>query len=242
MPSTIPLVAPVRFSGGGLTLQTTISRIGAEGLFVRSLVSPKEGAELRLVLSLPGTARPLELRGKVGPRPAEAGKDAGFFLVFGQLPEDARAFIDVLLRSRGMAGLSRPGVPKPPPPAAPPAPPAATPAPRADDGRAYPRVQARLRVGWTSSRDFLTAWSENISRGGIFIATDDPPELREIVELSVELPDGRPAVKTHAEVVHRVTPEQARRTGMVAGAGLQFLDADDDFRARLDACIQALSD
>ncbi len=79
-------------------------------------------------------------------------------------------------------------------------------------------------------------------QGGIFIATESPPALREIVDLSVELPDGKPPVKTHAEVVHRVTAEDARSTGAVAGAGLQFLDADDDFRERLDACIEALAD
>jgi hypothetical protein len=40
MSSTLPLVIPIRFSGGGLTMQTTTSRIGAESLFVRSLIDP----------------------------------------------------------------------------------------------------------------------------------------------------------------------------------------------------------
>jgi len=44
-------------------------------------------------------------------------------------------------------------------------------------------------------------------------------------------------VKTHAEVVHRVTPEEARASGRRAGAGLQFVGADDEFRQRLDACV-----
>lgn len=228
MSATIPLVAPVRFSGGGLSLHTTTSRLGAEGIFVRSLLSPKEGAKMELTLSLPGSARPLQMKGTVGPRPPEVGKDAGFWIGFDEVPEDARAFLDVLLRSHGVAGLARPR-------------PAVQPAARPDDGRAYPRVPARLRVGWTSSQDFLSAWSENISRGGIFIATENPPALREVVELSVELPDGGPPVKTHAEVVHCVTAEQARANGTVAGAGLQFLDAEEDFRERLDACIEALS-
>jgi uncharacterized protein (TIGR02266 family) len=97
-------------------------------------------------------------------------------------------------------------------------------------------------VGWTSARDFLIAYSENISRGGIFIATDNPPALRDVVELSIQLPDGLPPVKTQAEVVHSLGPEQARATGRVAGAGLQFIGGTDDFRQRLDECIAALSD
>jgi uncharacterized protein (TIGR02266 family) len=231
MTSTLPLVAPVRFSGGGLSMQTTISRISSQGMFVRSLVSPKQGSHLSLVVSLPGSARPVDVKGTVGARPPEAGKDPGFWVGFDELSPEARAFLDVLLRSKGMAGVRR----------APPPAPAVAP-PRADEGRAWPRVPARLRVGWTSSKDFLSAYSKNISRGGIFIATDDPPALREVVELSVELPDGKPPVKSHAEVVHCVSVAQARATGTVAGAGLQFLDASDDFRERLDACIEALSD
>ncbi len=208
-------------------MQTTISRIGAEGMFVRSLVSPKDGAQMSLNLSLPGAARPLEVKGTVGPRPAEAGKDPGFWVGFDDLPDEARGFLNGLLRSKGVTGVPRKRPVQPPP---------------AEAGRAWPRVPARLRVGWTSSKDFLSAYSKNISRGGIFIATDNPPALREVVELSVELPDGKPPVKTHAEVVHCVPPAQARKTGTIAGAGLQFLDASDDFRERLDACIEALSD
>jgi len=177
-PQTIKLVVPVRFSGGGLSMQTTTSRIGAEGVFVRSLVPPIEGSRLELSLSLPGPARPVDAKGIVGPRTVESAKESGFWVQFDSLSDEARAFLDVLLRSRG----------------------------------------------------------------GIFIATDNPPALREIVELSVGLPDGLPPVNTRAEVVHSVTAAQARSSGRVAGAGLQFIDAGDDFRQRLDACIEALAD
>jgi uncharacterized protein (TIGR02266 family) len=227
MSSTVPLVAPIRFSGGGLSLQSTISRVSAEGLFIRSLVSPRSGAQMELSLSLPNAARPLQITGKVGRRPADAGKDSGFWVGFEQMSEEARAFLDSFLRGKGSEGFPRPR-PRPGPAGA--------------EGRAFPRVEAQLRVGWKSSREFLSAWSLNLSCGGIFIATETPPALREVVELSITLPDGKPPVKSHAEVVHCVTPEQAEKTGEAAGAGLQFLDSDDDFRARLNACVEALRD
>jgi uncharacterized protein (TIGR02266 family) len=227
MPSTAKLVVPVKFAGGGLSLQTTTSRISAEGMFLRSMLAPKEGSVLELTLSLPGSALPLQAKGVVAP-PLESSTERGFWVQFEELSDDVRAFLDVLLRSKGVAGPGRPA--------------RSEQTVHADKPRAYPRVPARLRVGWTSSRDFLSAYSQNISRGGIFIATDDPPALREILELSVELPDGLPPVKTRAEVVRRVTAAEARRSGGVAGAGFQFIDAGDDFRERLDACIEALSD
>ena len=226
MSSTIPLVAPVRFSGGGLSLQTTISRVGARGLFVRSLVTPREGARIELSLSLPNAARPLGITGKVDRRPPEVRTDSGFWVEFEEMTDDARAFLDALLRGRGSPAMPRR--------------PAASP-PEGSETRAFRRVEAQLRVGWKSSSDFLSAWSRNLSYGGIFIATDSPPPLRDVVELSIALPDGKPPVKSHAEVVHCVMPEEASRTGAVAGAGLQFLDSDDDFRERLNACVEALA-
>jgi uncharacterized protein (TIGR02266 family) len=231
MPATIKLVVPVKFSGGGLSMQTTSSRIGAEGMFIRSLVTPKEASRLALKISLPSSARPLDAVGIVSPNP-EPSPEHGFWVQFHDLPDETRSFLDVLLRSKGLPGPGRPQrtaekVVRPDQP---------------EPKRTYERVPARLLVRWTSSRDFLSAYSQNISRGGIFIATDDPPQLREIIELSVALPDGLPPVKTRAEVVRRVTAAEARRTGGAAGAGLQFLDAGDDFRQRLDACIQAFSD
>ena len=226
MSSTVKLVVPVRFSGGGLSLQTTTGRVGAEGIFVRSLLCPKEGSQVTLSLSLPGSARPLDATGTVAPPRDESGKEDGFWVVFNELSDDARAFLDVVLRSRGVAGPGRP--------------PRKEQTVRAGDRRACFRMPALLQVSWKSAREFLEAYSANISRGGIFIATDNPPPLREIVELSLALPDGLPPVKTRAEVVHLVLPAEARLRGVRAGAGLQFLDSGDEFRARLDACVKAL--
>ena len=82
MSSTIPLVVPIRFSGGGITMQTTTSRIGAESVFVRSLISPKEGSRVMLSLSLPGSARPLDATGTVAASGIEPARDHGFWARF----------------------------------------------------------------------------------------------------------------------------------------------------------------
>src|SRR5258705_6868784 len=133
MSSTIPLVVPIRFSGGGLTMQSTTNRIGAESVFVRSLISPKEGSRVMLSLSLPGSARPLDATGTVAAPGIEAAKDRGFWVRFDQLSEEARSFLEVVLRSKGVTSPPRQGQ--------------RAAAPRADGGRAYARVPARVRVG-----------------------------------------------------------------------------------------------
>ncbi|TMA29034.1 MAG: TIGR02266 family protein [Deltaproteobacteria bacterium] len=216
-----PIVVPVRFSGGGLALQSTTSRMSAEAAFVRSIVSPKEGVQMTVVLFLPGERLPLQLAGRVTEIVpiGSPGKEAGFWVAFASLPAEAsKRLEDFLIKRRG-----------------------AHPTPQAPiERRSFGRAPARLKVSWRSARDFLQAWSQNISRGGVFVATNDPPPLREVVELQLELPDGEPPARTKAEVVQRTTPEEARASGRAAGAGLQFIGGDDEFRRRLDACLEKL--
>ena len=227
-----PLVVPVRFSGGGLSMQTTTSRLSLDGAFIRCFVAPKEGAPIKLELTLPHAAQPVEVSGSVSERvqSADRGKETGFGVRFDPLSAEARAALEGVLVDRSPRS-ARPAAPAAPAPAAPAA---------ASNTRAFARVRTRLQVGWSTPREFLVAYSENISRGGIFVATARPPELREVVELLLDLPDGDVPAKTNAEVVRRVTPEESKRSGRPAGAGLQFVGSDDEFRRRLDLCFENL--
>jgi uncharacterized protein (TIGR02266 family) len=237
MAESVPVVLPCRFSGGGLSMQTTTSRVSADGVFVRCLVSPKEGSPIELWLTLPGLKKPLEARGVLTERVNQGGQEAGFFVRFGALSPEARSAIDTLVRGKGAAVQRQPAAAAPRPAAPRPAVPPSVPI---AERRSWQRIPTRFLVRWASPKEFLVAYSDNISRGGIFVATPAPPALREIVELLLELPDGKGPVKTQAEVVQRVTAEEARQSGRVAGAGLQFIGADDAFRSRLDGCIESL--
>jgi len=222
---THPIVVPVRFSGGGLTMQTTTGRISGEGVFVRCPLSPKQGVQMTLQLLLPGERLPLQISGTLAE--VVGGGTPGFWVRLDPLDDYARARLNALLiRSRTVQ----------PPPHLPMEHGAEPPGSR----RSFPRLTTRLNVSWSSAGDFLTAWSENISRGGVFVATQNPPPLRAVVELQLELPDGGPPARTSAEVVQRATAEEARATGRIAGAGLQFIGSDDEFRRRLDECLDTL--
>jgi len=223
---SLPLVLPVRFAGGGLSMQTTTGRLSLQSAVVRCLVAPKQGARVQLSLTVPGAPRPLEIAGVVTGHSAE--KQPGFDVRFDPLKAEVRGHLEKLLAAQGEE----------------PAPAAARP-PRTDaeppgSKRVYARLPMRLQVGWSTPREFLVAYSENISRGGIFVAIRHPPPLGEIVELLLELPDGDPPAKTNAQVVQSVTEETARASRRTAGAGLQFVGGDDEFRRRLDQCIEHL--
>ncbi len=216
MAETFPIVVPVRYSGGGLTMQSTSSRLGAEEIFVRGVVMPKEGAALAIRLTLPNLPEPIDARGTVAARvlPNVKGKEAGFWVRFEEMAPEVREALDKMLLAHSAPG----GAAK----------------------RAFARVQTRLEVGWTTAREFLVVYAENISAGGIFVIAPNPPPLHEVVELSLKLPDGEAPAKTNAEVIQRLTAEEAKQLGRQPGAGLQFVGSDDNFRSRLDRCIENL--
>ena len=216
MAESLPIVVPVRYSGGGLTMQTTTSRLGTEGAFIRGVVTPKEGSTIAVQLTLPGAPGPLDARGTITERipPGVKGKEAGFWVRFDKLGEGAKEILEELLRDRNAPG----GAAK----------------------RTFTRVPAHLQVSWPTPREFLLAYADNISVGGIFIVTNDPPDLKEVVELSLRLPDNDLPARTAAEVIQRIVPAEAQRLGKKAGAGLQFVGSGDEFRRRLDLCIENL--
>ena len=96
-------------------MQTTTSRIGAESVFVRSLISPKEGSRVTVSLSLPGSPRPLDATGTVAASELGAAREHGFWVQFDQISEDARAFLEVLLHGKSVASPPRQAQPAAPP-------------------------------------------------------------------------------------------------------------------------------
>ncbi|HET9754071.1 MAG TPA: PilZ domain-containing protein [Myxococcales bacterium] len=102
--------------------------------------------------------------------------------------------------------------------------------------RAFPRRPVHLPIRLRTERGLIPGRATNMSRGGIFIRIDDPPPVEAAVEVELHLPDGRPPVSSRGVVVHRRLPEP----GIVAGAGVQFADASDAFRDRVDRYMEAL--
>ncbi len=89
--------------------------------------------------------------------------------------------------------------------------------------REFPRHRLVKRVkvkcgSWDAASQLYT---QNISRGGMFVRTATPGEIGSSVEVVVTLPDGAQSTLV-GEVVRVVMPEEAARTGGVAGMGLRF--------------------
>ena len=105
----------------------------------------------------------------------------------------------------------------------------------------FQRFHTQFNVRFRTAREFVREHAQNISRGGLFIQTTTSPPVDEVITVQLELPDGGPPATTSGLIMHRVTAEEAERTGTVPGIGVQFLDADDAFRDRIDRYIESLS-
>jgi uncharacterized protein (TIGR02266 family) len=229
-----PLVFPIRFAAGSMVVQTTTRELSRDGVYVRCLKPPPEGAEVELKLYLPGTRAGLEAVATVR-EVAPSGKEQGFWAEFTHMAEEDRSAIAAVLERRARAAKATPiGAMALQP--YPPKPPAIK--PEEDPRRAFPRYQARFAVRFATVQDFVLEYAANISAGGIFVCSEDPPEMDAVVKVEMELPGGGPPVQASGVVVHRVTKEQAQQRGTMAGIGVQFVDSDDEFRVRMDAAIE----
>ena len=99
----------------------------------------------------------------------------------------------------------------------------------------YTRFVSRDRVvvSFPGREQLRILWTSDISKGGMFIESDDPPEHGASLEISLETPGGN--LMLEAEVVHVIDPARARQIGRSAGVGVEFKNLD---RARREALRQ----
>jgi uncharacterized protein (TIGR02266 family) len=224
-----PIVFPVRVSTGAHVVQTTTREVSVDGVFICSLRPPKPGTQISLKLYLPRAQQVEEVTAIV--REIRAAPEGGYWAEFVNLQESLRSGIANLLERRARAAAAGPGAPIG-------AFAVARKTPVVDPRRAFPRVEARFRVRFGNVQDFVLEYAANISAGGVFVETENPPELRSVVTVSMELPDGGTPVEAKGMVVHRVLPHEAKQRKTAAGAGVQFVDASDEFRERIDRAIE----
>lgn len=107
--------------------------------------------------------------------------------------------------------------------------------------RRHPRFVARQSVELLAEdrNDLRQVWVADISKGGLFVETDDPPPLRSKLQVAIQTPDG--VIRLSAEVVHVLDTDTATAAGAKPGVGLQFVDLDADYRTAIEAYVEGLS-
>ena len=88
------------------------------------------------------------------------------------------------------------------------------------ESRVHPRLHLQVAVTLMSDSQLYTGLSENLSEGGVFVATHVIRKVGEMVDLTLTLKDGKP-LHTVAEV--RWVREVSDRIDSPPGIGLRFV-------------------
>jgi uncharacterized protein (TIGR02266 family) len=90
--------------------------------------------------------------------------------------------------------------------------------------RGDPRAPVEVEVHYRSAQDFLSAYTLNISGGGIYIKTNQPLPLNRQVHLRFTLPGIGRVFSVHGLVVW--TNPYPSRSSSPSGMGIKFVNLD----------------
>ncbi|MCC6749821.1 MAG: TIGR02266 family protein [Deltaproteobacteria bacterium] len=107
----------------------------------------------------------------------------------------------------------------------------------ADSRRRSRRFPARVEVNYGSEHNFYTGFMENLSGGGLFVATHQPARLDEMVEVTFTVP-GLEQACTAICRVRWLREHNPQAPDTVAGMGLEFHELDPEVRAAVELFIR----
>ena len=96
-----------------------------------------------------------------------------------------------------------------------------------------------LSVRYSTAREFVREYAENLSQGGLFLTGAHTLAPLQLVAVSMELP-GFQKYDILAEVVHIISPDLAAQLGRHPGAGLAIVGSPPGFHHALESYLQRL--
>jgi DNA-binding response OmpR family regulator/Tfp pilus assembly protein PilZ len=104
-------------------------------------------------------------------------------------------------------------------------------------GRAEPRVEATFRVSYASVDQLLVAYSSDLSKGGMFLATERFLPVNAVILVNLALGEGSVEIPVICRVVYVRDRAGARAAGKQPGMGIEFLDLNADCLGLIEAYI-----
>lgn len=94
--------------------------------------------------------------------------------------------------------------------------------PVGDNRRRHSRYAVELEVSLSSDHNFYAGFAENLSEGGVFVATHSLKAVGSKIDLSLHLPGSESPVQVHGEV--RWVREYREGSDVPPGIGIRFLE------------------
>jgi type IV pilus assembly protein PilZ len=102
-----------------------------------------------------------------------------------------------------------------------------------------PRYQVDIPVDYETRDLFLGSRVTNISRGGLFIRTDNPLPVQTEVNLSLHLPEDNRVIEARGRVVWNYdVPRNSFH--VVSGMGIKFVDMTADQLTSIESSLKRL--
>lgn len=109
---------------------------------------------------------------------------------------------------------------------------------KSSEQRRHDRYPVTLPATITAGKTTTSSMATDVSFGGIFVRTDKPPALRNLVRINLVLPSDSQPIQLLGMAVYVVRPEDAR--GRVPGAGVQFFGIDNATRERWERFVSGV--
>jgi uncharacterized protein (TIGR02266 family) len=103
------------------------------------------------------------------------------------------------------------------------------------DGREHERAPYRVHVEFRTASSFLVAYSVNLSRGGLFLETEEDLPTGSVIELDFRVP-GTDTIGLNGIVTWRRPPDSPEGP---PGLGIEFQDVSPSLGAAIDTLVTA---
>ncbi|MBI2060783.1 MAG: TIGR02266 family protein [Nitrospirae bacterium] len=100
------------------------------------------------------------------------------------------------------------------------------------------RERTLLEIEYEASRNFISDFALNISRGGMFIATQQPLDEGQEFLLRFSLPGSARPIELRARVMW--ANRQDKKSNLIPGMGVAFMDLSDEKRAQIERYVESM--
>lgn len=114
-----------------------------------------------------------------------------------------------------------------------------TPEPAPAPSRSEKRHRARVSVSFGSAKEFVRQYTENLSRGGLFVRGAEDLALGQEVDVEIDLP-GQGCFVVTAAVAFVLPWHEGEKRGRMPGVGLKIISAPPNYSEALECYLHRL--
>jgi uncharacterized protein (TIGR02266 family) len=109
--------------------------------------------------------------------------------------------------------------------------------PQGSERRTSPRIDVEVEVGFESDHNFYTGLTQDISSGGLFVATHQLRRVGSQIRVKFTLPGKKEPIEADTEV-RWIRDSRAMKTDAPEGMGLKFVGLSAPDRAAIEKFLQ----